>query len=68
MVSIFVNIFLKLKRLPNKYLYNPWEAPQKELDLAGIVMGQDYPNPVVHLKLSRETALNAFKSLKKTVK
>ena len=55
----------EIKVLPNKYLFSPWEAPKEELDKAGIVLGQDYPNPIIDLKLSRQNALNAFKSLKK---
>jgi len=55
----------EIKVLPNKYLFSPWEAPKEELDKAGIVLGHDYPNPIIDLKLSRQNALNAFKSLKK---
>ena len=55
----------ELKDLPNKYLYNPWEAPKEILAEANIVLGKDYPNPIVNLKASREKALEAFKSLKK---
>ena len=55
----------ELKDLPNKYLYNPWEAPKEILAEANIVLGKDYPNPIVNLKISREKALEAFKSLKK---
>ena len=55
----------ELKKLPNKFLYNPWEAPKEVLDKANIVIGKDYPEPIIDLKTSREKALNAFKSLKK---
>ena len=55
----------EIKALSNKYLFCPWEAPKEELDKAGIVLGQDYPNPVIDLKESRQKALDAFKSLKK---
>jgi deoxyribodipyrimidine photo-lyase len=55
----------ELKELPNKYLYNPSEAPKEILDKANIVIGKDYPGPIVNLKASREKALDAFKSLKK---
>tara|TARA_B100000470_G_scaffold56773_1_gene42838 strand:- start:6246 stop:7670 length:1425 start_codon:yes stop_codon:yes gene_type:complete len=55
----------ELKKLPNKFLYNPWEAPKEVLDKANIVIGKDYPEPIIDLKNSREKALNAFKSLKK---
>ena len=55
----------EISDLPNKYLFNPWEAPQEELDRAGVVIGKDYPKPIIDLKLSRQNALEAFKSLKK---
>ena len=55
----------ELKDLPNKYLYNPWEAPKEILDNANITLGKDYPEPIIDLKSSREKALDAFKSLKK---
>lgn len=54
----------ELKDLPDKYLFSPWEAPSEVLDEAGIVLGEDYPKPVVGLKPSRERALEAFASLK----
>ena len=50
--------------LPNKYLFNPWEAPESVLKEAGIELGKTYPKPIVDLKKSREEALEAFKSLK----
>ena len=54
----------EIARLPNMYLYNPWEAPELILKEAGIKLGSTYPNPVVDLKQSRELALQAFQSLK----
>jgi len=55
----------ELKKLPNKYLYKPWEAPEEVLHAAGITLGKDYPEPIVDLKISRVRALDAFKSLKR---
>jgi deoxyribodipyrimidine photo-lyase len=55
----------ELRQIPDKYLFNPWEAPASVLKAAGVVLGQDYPTPVVDLKSSRERALAAFASLKK---
>ena len=57
----------ELSNLPNKYLYSPWEAPKEVLTEANIVLGKDYPKPIVELKVSRERALEAFKSLKKDI-
>lgn len=53
----------ELERLPIKYLFNPWEAPEKDLAKARVILGKTYPYPIVDLKTSRERALSAFKSL-----
>ncbi len=50
----------ELKLLPNKFLFNPWEAPKEILKEAGIELGKDYPKPIIDLKSSRELALEAF--------
>ena len=55
----------ELRDLPNKYLFSPWEAPDNILADAGIELGKNYPKPMVDLKLSRETALEAFATTKK---
>ena len=55
----------ELRDLPNKYLFSPWEAPENILAGAGIELGKNYPKPMVDLKLSRETALEAFATTKK---
>ncbi|MEM8863339.1 MAG: FAD-binding domain-containing protein, partial [Chloroflexota bacterium] len=56
----------ELKNVPKKYLYNPWDAPPIVLRQAGVVLGETYPHPIVNVKESRELALEAFASLKKT--
>ncbi len=52
----------ELKELPEKYLFCPWAAPEEVLEDAHITLGKDYPFPIVDIKLSRERALQAFKS------
>lgn len=54
----------ELSRLPNKYLFNPWEAPPSVLSDAGVALGTHYPSPVVDLKASRKRALNALAVMK----
>lgn len=54
----------EIAALPDKYLFNPWEAQESILHEAGIKPGKTYPVPVVDLKKSREEALKAFQSLK----
>ena len=58
----------ELKTLSNKYLHQPWEAPKKELNSANIVLGKDYPLPIVDLSNSRKRALEAFHQIKNSVK
>ena len=53
----------ELKSLPDKYLFNPWEAPKKTLIDAGIQLGINYPEPIVDLSFSRKRALEIFSSL-----
>ncbi|MDH3303603.1 MAG: DNA photolyase family protein [Gammaproteobacteria bacterium] len=53
----------ELASLPEKFIHNPWEAPEEVLTKVGVTIGRDYPAPVVDLKPSRERALAAFKSL-----
>ena len=55
----------ELEKLPDKFLFTPWEAPQSVLEEAGIELGKDYPYPIIDLKQSRAIALEAFSSIKK---
>ncbi|MDR4484600.1 MAG: deoxyribodipyrimidine photo-lyase [Nitrospirales bacterium] len=55
----------ELKKLPVKYLHNPWEAPEKVLAGAGVQLGENYPFPIVKLGDSRKRALEAFSELAK---
>ncbi len=56
----------ELARLPQKHLFSPWEAPAHVLREAGVTLGATYPEPAVELKPSRERALAAFQSLKRS--
>jgi deoxyribodipyrimidine photo-lyase len=54
----------ELKALPDKLIHQPWAAKPAALDALGLRLGQDYPEPVVDLKQSREEALAAFGRLR----
>lgn len=54
----------EIAALPNKFLFNPWEAPPALLEEAHIELGTTYPRPCVDLKHSRQEALVAFQSLR----
>ena len=53
----------ELKNLPDEYLFQPWTAPEHILKSAGIVLGENYPTPIVDLVASRNNALQAYKKL-----
>lgn len=53
----------ELKNMPDKYLFNPWEAPDYVLAGAGVRLGGNYPKPIADLKNSRKRALEVFKRM-----
>jgi deoxyribodipyrimidine photo-lyase len=54
----------ELARLPDPWLHRPFAAPAAVLAAAGVVLGTDYPAPVVDLAASRERALAAWQRLR----
>jgi deoxyribodipyrimidine photo-lyase len=54
----------ELADLPDKALYAPWEADPGTLSRTSVTLGETYPRPIVNLKTSRETALEAFRQIK----
>lgn len=50
----------ELKDLPQKYLFEPWRAPDSVLERANVDLGKTYPRPMVDLKQSRQDALDAY--------
>lgn len=54
----------ELAKLPKKYIHQPFKAPEKILADAGIILGADYPKPIVDHAAVRANALNVYKNLK----
>lgn len=52
-----------MKNLPVNHLYDPSNAPEKELKKANIVLGKDYPKALVDLSETRKEALKNFKKI-----
>ncbi|MBM3857903.1 MAG: deoxyribodipyrimidine photo-lyase, partial [Verrucomicrobia bacterium] len=62
--GVYVRRFVpELDKLPSKFLFAPWEAPDSVLQEAGVVLGKTYPFPLIALQASREKALEAYHSL-----
>ncbi|MEE2774589.1 MAG: deoxyribodipyrimidine photo-lyase [Pseudomonadota bacterium] len=53
----------EIASLPNEFLFNPWDADEIVLKRSNIDLGRTYPRPIVDLKVSRESALEAYKSI-----
>lgn len=53
----------ELQHVPDEWIQRPWEAPEMLLRQWGVILGKDYPWPIVDHKAAREKALQVFKSL-----
>ncbi|MGD8590687.1 MAG: FAD-binding domain-containing protein, partial [Chromatiales bacterium] len=54
----------ELAGLTDSQLHAPWQTDNALLRRAGLVLGRDYPLPLVDLKSSRQWALEAWKTIK----
>jgi deoxyribodipyrimidine photo-lyase len=55
-----------LEKLPTKDLHSPWLANHQVLEAAGVVLGKNYPQPVVQHDQARATTLQRYAVVKKT--
>ena len=51
----------ELRRLPNSALHAPWRVDPGRLHEAGVKLDENYPEPIVDLRASRERALEAWR-------
>ena len=54
----------EIARLPDAWIHKPYDAPVNVLQDSGIVLGRDYPSPVIDLYASRDRALAAYDAVK----
>jgi deoxyribodipyrimidine photo-lyase len=54
----------ELANLPNKWIHEPWMASPEVLKESGVIMGKNYPYPVIDHGIARSRALSAYFSLK----
>ena len=54
-----------LEKLSNKSIHAPWMAGQLELQAAGIVLGKDYPLPIIDHDEARKATLIRYNVVKK---
>ncbi len=54
-----------LAKLSNKAIHSPWLAKPLELEEAGLVLGRDYPRPIVDHAEARTLTLERYAVVKK---
>lgn len=54
----------ELANLPDRHIHYPAEAPAEVLKTANVQPGRDYPLPICDLKETRQSALDAFASIR----
>ena len=54
-----------LERLPSAWIHRPWQAPAGVLNEAKVVLGKDYPRPLVDHTAARGRALDEVKSIRR---
>ncbi|HLP25796.1 MAG TPA: deoxyribodipyrimidine photo-lyase [Acidobacteriota bacterium] len=55
----------ELAKLPAESIHAPWEAPGLELNAAGVLLGENYPRPIVDHAAARAAALAALQTIRK---
>ncbi|QWE10803.1 deoxyribodipyrimidine photo-lyase [Polynucleobacter sp. es-EL-1] len=62
----FIRRYLpQLDKLSKKSIHAPWEAGHLELEAAGIILGRDYPFPIVNHDEARKKTLVRYSVVKK---
>jgi deoxyribodipyrimidine photo-lyase len=65
----FVRRYLpELERVPDRYIHTPWAMPIAAQRRAGVLIGRDYPAPIVDHAERRVRALELYRGLKTTPK
>ena len=54
----------ELAKLDKRVIHEPWQASYGEQKAAGVIVGKDYPSPIVDRTVARERALEAYHSLR----
>jgi deoxyribodipyrimidine photo-lyase len=56
----------ELSAMPDKFIHKPWQAPVEVLSDADVNLGTTYPRPIVDLGQTRDAALAAYKTIRKS--
>lgn len=60
--GIYIKKYIpELKNVPKKYIHEPWKMSLDEQKISGVIIGKDYPFPIVNHKEQRLKALELYK-------
>jgi deoxyribodipyrimidine photo-lyase len=54
----------ELAKLDAKAIHAPWEEAPLDLSAAAVVLGRDYPQPILDHAEARDRALKAYEKIK----
>lgn len=54
----------EISKLPPRHLHEPWTTPEHIQQQCSVIIGRDYPHPVLDLASSRKRALDAYQALR----
>ncbi len=54
----------ELRKLPAKCIHQPWTAKEWELKRSEVILGETYPERIVHHDTARKIALDAYQKIK----
>ena len=64
----FIRRYLpQLAQLPKSVLHAPWAANALELKMAGVTLGQNYPQPIIVHDVARALTLQRYAGVKKSL-
>jgi deoxyribodipyrimidine photo-lyase len=53
----------ELDSVPDRFIHNPWEMTGADQQDCGVIIGRDYPTPIVEHAFARARVMAAYKSL-----